>query len=209
MRNRMPVRHRAMARSFFLWTVSAALTGAGIGYSPSSAAQTPEQQQAWEAQRAQSLAQQKAKAETLAQQRAERKADPMSWVRTLNPLSNGGWQFRAVAADGSWAAYSTEHQLKRSGHLVTVWLREEYPEPQRNNGGDIYLSNVEKVQYDCSNQRARVLLIIYYAENNIAGSQTSEATDIKQAQWDPIVPGTQSEYIYQWACEAGAGKAHP
>src|SRR5271168_3070610 len=172
-------------------------------------AQTPEQEKLWEAQRAQRQAEEKARAERLAEQRAARKADPMAWVRTLNPLATGGWQFRAVAADGSWAAYSTDHQLKRSGHLVTVWLRQEYPEPQRNNGGDIYLSNVEKVQYDCSNQRARVLLIIYYAENDIAGSQTSEATDIKQAPWEPIVPGTQSEYIYQWVCEGGAGKGHP
>ncbi|HEX9139642.1 MAG TPA: surface-adhesin E family protein, partial [Steroidobacteraceae bacterium] len=118
-------------------------------------------------------------------------------------------QFRAVAADGSWAAYSTDHQMKRAGRLVTVWLRQEYPEPQRSNGGDIYMSNVEKIQYDCANERARALLIIYYSENNISGTQQSEATDIKQAPWDPIVPGTQSESLYQWACEAGAGKAHP
>ena len=95
----------------------------------------------------------------------------MAWVRTFNPLSAGGWQFRSVAPDGSWAAYSTDHQMKRSGHLVTVWLRQEYPEPQRNAGGEIYLSNVEKIQYDCANERARALLIIYYAENNIAGSE--------------------------------------
>src|SRR5271167_1814207 len=193
----------------YLRTLLAALTVAGLGHSPTGAAQTPEQEKLWEAQRAQAQADRKAKAEVLAQQRAARMADPMAWVRTLNPLSTGGWQFRAVAADGSWAAYSTDHQMKRAGHLVTVWLREEYPEPQRNSGGDIYLSNVEKVQYDCSNERGRALLIIYYAENNIAGSQTSEASDIKQAPWDPIVPGTRSEYIYQWACEAGAGRAHP
>ena len=190
-----------MARKFFLWSLSTALAGALLIHGQTVAAQTPEQQKAWDAQRAQSLADQKAKSELLVQQRAVRKADPMAWVRTLNPLSAGGWQFRAVAPDGSWAAYSTDHQMKRSGHLVTVWLRQEYPEPQRSGGGDIYFSNVEKIQYDCSNERGRALLIIYYAENNIAGSQTSEATDIKQAPWDPIVPGTQSEYIYQWACD--------
>src|SRR5579863_7870191 len=164
-----------MARKFFLWSLSTALAGALLVRGQTVAAQTPEQQKAWEAQRAQSLADQKAKSELLVQQRAVRKADPMAWVRTLNPLSAGGWQFRAVAPDGSWAAYSTEHQLKRSGHLVTAWLRQEYPEPQRSGGGDIYFSNVEKIQYDCSNERGRALLIIYYAENNIAGSQTSEA----------------------------------
>jgi hypothetical protein len=198
-----------MTRKFYLPTVFAALAGAGLMQSPAASAQTPEQQKLWEAQRAQSQAEEKVRAEQLAQQRAARKADPMAWVRTLNPMSAGGWQFRAVAADGSWAAYSTDHQMKRAGRLVTVWLRQEYPEPQRNNGGDIFLSNVEKIQYDCANQRARALLIIYYAENNISGNQQTEATDVKQAPWDPIVPGTQSEYIYQWACEAGAGKAHP
>jgi hypothetical protein len=171
-----------------------------------SAAQTPEQTKLWEEQHVQALAAEKAKVERLAAQRAARKADPMSWVRTLNPMTEGGWQFRAVAPDGSWASFSTEHQMKRSGHLVTVWLREEYPEPQRTTG-DIYYSYVEKIQYDCANERARALLIIYYSENNVSGSETSEATDVKQAVWVPIVPGTQSENVYQWACAAG-GKAH-
>jgi hypothetical protein len=144
--------------------------------------------------------------EKLAAQRAARKADPMAWVHTLNPLNDGGWQFRSVAPDGSWASFSTEHQLKRSGHLVTAWLREEYPEPQRSDSGNVYLSYVEKIQYDCANERARALLIIYYSENNIAGSQESDATDIKQAVWVPIVPGTPSENIYRWACSAGQSK---
>ena len=170
-------------------------------------AQTPEQEKLWAAQRAQSLADQKALADRLAAQRAARKADPMAWVRTLNPMTAGGWEFRAVGEDGSWAAFSTDHQLKRSGHLVTAWLREEYAEPQRSDGGDTYLSSVEKIQYDCVQARGRVLVVVYYTENNIAGGQQSEANDPKQAPWNPIVPGTQSDYLYQWACGVG-GKAH-
>jgi hypothetical protein len=168
-------------------------------------AQTPEEQKAWEAQRAKTLADQKARAEQLAKQREARKADPMAWVHTLDPMSAGGWQFRMVAPDGSSAAFSTEHQLKRSGHLVTVWIRQEYAEPQRASE-DLYMSNVEKIQYDCANERGRVLLAVYYAENNITGNQQSEATDAKQAQWVPIVPGTEGETMYLWACGAGQGK---
>jgi hypothetical protein len=171
-------------------------------------AQTPEQQKMWDAQRAQAQADEKTRTEKLAAQRATRMADPMAWVRTLNPLAAGGWQFRSVAPDGSWASFSTEHQMKRSGHLVTAWLRQEYPEPQRSNSGGIYLSYVEKIQYDCANERARALLIIYYSENNITGSEESDATDVKQAVWVPIVPGTPGENIYQRVCEAGNGKAH-
>jgi hypothetical protein len=193
-----------MQRYFCLFC---ALMSAWLLQSGICAAQTPEQQKMWDAQREQAQAEQKAKAERLVTQRAARKADPMAWVKTLDPMTAGGWQFRAVASDGSWASFSTEHQLKRSGHLVTAWLRQEYPEPQRSNSGGIYLSYVEKIQYDCANERARALLIIYYSENNMTGSDESEATDVKQAVWVPIVPGTPSENIYQWACNAG-NKAH-
>ena len=188
--------------------VASALAAVCLLHSALCAAQTPEQQKMWDAQRVQAQADAKARADKLAAQRAARKADPMAWVRTLNPLTAGGWQFRSVASDGSWASFSTEHQLKRSGHLVTAWLRQEYPEPQRSSSGGIYLSYVEKIQYDCAKEQARALLIIYYSENNITGSEESDATDVKQAVWVPIVPGTPAENLYQWACAAGDAKSH-
>lgn len=165
-------------------------------------AQTPEQQQLWDAQRAQAAAESKAKAERLARERAARRADPMSWVRTLNPMASGGWEFRGVAADGSWAIYSTDHQMKRSGQMITLWLRQEYPEAQKNGAGDVYLSNVTKLQFDCAKDRQRLLLVVYYAENNISGSQEQEENDAKNAPWQSVVPGTQSESVFQWACKA-------
>jgi hypothetical protein len=164
-------------------------------------AQTPEQQRLWEAQRAQAAAENNAKAQRLAQERSARRADPMSWVRTLNPMAAGGWEFRGVAADGSWAIYSTDHQMKRSGQMITLWLRQEYPEAQKSAAGDIYLSNVTKVQFDCGKDRQRLLLVVYYAENNISGSQEQEENDPKNAPWQSVVPGTQSESVFQWVCK--------
>jgi hypothetical protein len=187
------------------WLAAAALLAAGAMNHSIVIAQTPEQEKMWEAQRTQAQAEQKTAAELLARQRAARRADPMGWVRTLDPMATGGWVFRAVGADGSWATFSTDHQLKRSGHVVTAWLRQEYPEPQRSAGGEVYLSEVEKVQYDCGKVLARVLLAIYYSDNNLSGSQHSEEADPKQVQWDPVVPGTQSEYVYRWTCGGSAG----
>jgi hypothetical protein len=180
----------------------AAIIGASLGFGLDSVGQTPEQSQVWEQQRAQSLADARSKAEQLARERDARKADPMAWVRTLDPMSAGGWEFRAVATDGSWAAYSTQHQMKRSGNLVSVWLRQEYAEPQVGSNGK-YLSLVEKIQYDCSKERARALLVIYYAGNNVQGSEQSEEVDAKSAVWSAIVPGTRDEFNFQWACAAG------
>jgi hypothetical protein len=191
------------------WLAAAALVAAGAMHYSTVLGQTPEEQKQWEAQRAQMQAEAKAKADLLAKQRAARRADPMAWVRTLDSMTSGGWVFKAVASDGTWAMFSTDHQLKRSGHQVTAWLRQEFPEAQQNPAGDAYLSDVEKVQYDCTKSQARVLLIIYYTANNLAGTQQSEATDPKQAPWDPIVPGTQSESAFHWTCGSGSAGARP
>ncbi|MDB6084663.1 MAG: hypothetical protein JWN43_2544 [Gammaproteobacteria bacterium] len=187
-----------MWKNMGLLAMSAAL-GSGLFANSRSYGQTPEQTQMWEAQRVQSLADEKSQAERLAGARAARKADPMAWVRTLNPMTAGGWEFRAVANDGSWAAYSTNHQMKRSGQLVTMWLRQEYAEPQVGSSGR-YSSVVEKMQYDCVKERSRALLIIYYADNNIQGSEASEEADAKTAAWNAIVPGTRDESNFLWAC---------
>jgi hypothetical protein len=195
-----------MRRTTFEWLAPAMLAAACVMHDSPVLGQTPEQEKMWEAQRAQTQADEKAAGERLARQREARKADPMAWVRTLDPMLAGGWVFRAVAADGSWAAFSTEHQMKRSGHLVTAWLRQEYPEPQRTAAGDTYWSDVEKVQYDCTNERARVLLAVFYAANNMSGS---DEPDQKQVAWDAIVPGTQSELIFHWACGAGSAGPRP
>jgi hypothetical protein len=194
-----------MRRTTTEWVAAAVLVAAGVMHHSIVVGQTPEQEKIWEAQRAQLQADEKARTAQLARQRAARRADPMAWVRTLDPMSPGGWVFRAVGADGSWATFSTDHQLKRSGRLVTAWLRQEFPEPERSVAGEVYLSAVQKVQYDCGKARARVLLIIYYAENNLAGAQQSQEADPKQVDWDPIVPGTQSEYIFHWICGDSAG----
>jgi hypothetical protein len=149
-------------------------------------------------------AQEKAKSEQLQKQREARKADPMAWVRTLDPMSSGGWEFRTVASDGSWAAFSTLHQLKNSGRTVTVWLRQEYAEPQRGAGGDSYLSEVEQAQFDCAKELDRAVLVIFYAESNLKGAEQRVEGDAKKTAWNAIVPGTLEETEFTWACGKAA-----
>ena len=179
-----------------------AILGAGGLAGVGTPAQTPEQEKVWEAQRIQSLAEEQVRTERLGREREARRADPMSWVRTLDPLSAGGWEFRAVAKDGAWAAYSTDHQLKRSGKLTTVWLRREFAEPQSGGSGR-YLSVVEKVQFDCAKDRARSLVVVYYSQNNLQGGAQSEESDEKTAAWNPVVPGTREELDFFGSCGAG------
>lgn len=182
--------------------MAATLGSAALLVALACAAQTPDDQKAWDAQRAQALADQKIRAAQLEKERAARQANPMAWVKTLDPLTSGGWEFRTVADDGSWASFSTTHQMKRSGKIVSVWLRQEFAEPQLDPSGDAYLSIVQKIDYDCTKVQARPVLVIYYSANNIKGNAQTEQADPKQAPWTPIVPGTLAETNLQWACSA-------
>jgi hypothetical protein len=175
-------------------------------FAASSVGQTPEQTQQWQAQSERAAAVEKARMEQLARERAARRDDPMSFVRTLNPMTAGGWEFRAVANDGSWATYSTTHQLKRSGRQVTMWLRQEYAEPQTGSEGR-YSSVVQKVEYDCRKERLRTMLAIYYSQNNLAGNEATEEADPKTEPWSAIVPGTRDEFNFEWACSGGKSVA--
>jgi hypothetical protein len=169
--------------------------------------QTPEQEKAWAEDRARATTEAKAAQERLVRERAVRKADPMGWVRTLDPMTTGGWEFRSVASDGSWAVFSTNHQFKRAGQTVTVWMRHEYAETQTADGGP-YLSAVEKMQFDCKKQQSRTLLVVYYSANNIQGNEQTEESDPdpKNTPWNAIVPGTRDESNFLWACgQARAG----
>ena len=165
-------------------------------------AQTPEQEKTWAADRERAAAADRLTAEQLARERTARRADPMAWVRTLDPMTAGGWEFRSVAPDGASAIFSSTHQIKRSGQTVMVWMRHEYAEAQTADSGP-YLSAVEKVQYDCKKQQERTWLVIYYAANNVQGGQQTEEADGKNTPWNSIVPGTPEEANFSWACNQG------
>jgi hypothetical protein len=173
---------------------------AGLCFVVGAHAQTPEQQKLWDAQEAQARAAEKARTDKLSQEREARRADPMAWVRGLDPLSAGGWEFRTVASDGSWAIFISDHQLKRSGQIMSVWLRQEFAEPQKSADSGAYFSAVQRVDFDCAKDRARATAVIYYSGNNLKGNEQDAGVDPKEAPWSRIVPGTQNESNFQWVC---------
>src|SRR5260370_20912131 len=87
--------------------LSAVLIAAFVMHYSAVVGQTPEQQKMWDAQRAQTQADEKVKADLLAGQRAARRADPRSRGRTPHPMSPPGLGLRAVRPDRTRPACQT------------------------------------------------------------------------------------------------------
>jgi len=83
------------------WAATAACGAALLAGAENAGSQTPEQQKQWAEERERSNQVALARAEQLARERAARKANPMAWVHTLDPMTSGGWEFRSVATEGS------------------------------------------------------------------------------------------------------------
>ena len=186
--------------------MGAALTAAAIVLAGASRGigQTPEQEKAWAEDRARADADAKAAQERLAAERAARKADPMAWVRTLDPMTIGGWEFRSVASDGSWAVFSSTHQLKRSGpdgHGVDA------ARVRRTAAGDggPYLSAVEKTQFDCKKQQTRTLAGRLLRRQQHPGQRTNRRGRRRRTRRGiPIVPGNPRRVELPMGLRSGA-----
>jgi hypothetical protein len=153
---------------------------------------------------AEDLVDDKSAAAKLKREEAERKQqedDMKYWTNDLDPLPSGGWAFRHYADDWAWALYTSSHQRKRVGDVVTIWLRWEHRDAQVSGVGMIrYHSYVEKDEFDCAGARIRIIAQTFYAERNLKGEPHSLDLNSKSAQWEAIIPGSQGEYNLQIAC---------
>jgi hypothetical protein len=151
---------------------------------------------------AEDLMDDKSEVAKLERKEAERKRqddDMKYWTHELDPLPNGGWSFRHYADDWSWALYTSNHQRRRVGDVVTLWLRWEHRDSQ-SPAGHAFRSYVEKVEFDCNGARMRTVAETFYAERNLKGNPHSLDLNPKSITWDSVIPGSQGEYNLQYAC---------
>jgi len=101
-----------------------------------------------------------------------------------------------VNGDDDFAIFATKVNARRDGDRVTISQRWEYTQPLRESGA---LSTRPRVEYDCTARKSRLISVVYFEKNNLAGNILSSDTT-KHEQWDAVVPGTRGEAMMEWAC---------
>jgi hypothetical protein len=88
--------------------------------------------------------------------------------------------------------------LRRNGSLVKMWQLYDYKTVQ-TVAGDSLLSMKRFNEYDCTEERTRMLGYTWFSGNK--GNGNVVYSTMEQLPWEPVVPRTINRTLWNVACE--------
>lgn len=93
--------------------------------------------------------------------------------------------------------YGDPDTIRKNGNIVKMWTLQDYKKPE-NVKGEKYLSSRAFREFDCKEERARIIAITtFIGSMGHGGVLSSEDSDLK---WSYIAPGTINKAGWQFAC---------
>ncbi len=87
--------------------------------------------------------------------------------------------------------------IRRNSNLVKMWQFYDYKTVQ-TVGGVRFLTAEEQWEFDCAEERSRVVALKEFSGN--MGSGTVVYTNSQIGKWIPVVPGSLSHTVWKVAC---------
>ena len=120
---------------------------------------------------------------------------------TLLMLSNGPAYAEWVkVSDGDEAGktvYVDPASIRLNSNLVKMWQFYDYKTVQTVEGVR-FLSAKEQWEFDCAEERSRVLALKEFSGN--MGSGTVVYTNSEVGKWIPVMPGSIGQSVWKVAC---------
>ena len=88
--------------------------------------------------------------------------------------------------------------IRRNRNLVTMWQFYDYKTVQ-TVAGIGFLTVKEQWEFDCAEERSRVLALKEFSGN--MGSGTVVYTNSQVGKWLPVMPGSMSHTVWKVACD--------
>jgi hypothetical protein len=120
---------------------------------------------------------------------------------TLLVLNSGPvyaeWVLTSGNDDAGLTVYVDPDTIRRKGNLVTMWQLYDYKTIQ-TVAGDSLLSIKRYNEYDCTEERTRMLAYTWFSGNMGSGKVVYSTPD--EQQWEPVVPGSINRTLWRVAC---------
>ena len=88
--------------------------------------------------------------------------------------------------------------IRRNGNLVKMWDLMDY-KTVRTVSGISYLSDKSQIEYDCKEEKERMLAFTYFSGQMGNGKVVYSNGAVKD-EWEPIEPGSVAETLWKIAC---------
>ncbi|MDB5808546.1 MAG: uncharacterized protein JWN94_668 [Betaproteobacteria bacterium] len=74
-----------------------------------------------------------------------------------------------------FTSYADPATIKKQGAMATMWAMYDYKAPQTAEAGKKYLSIKLNYEFDCKDERVRLLSAVSFAEARAKGNQVTES----------------------------------
>lgn len=120
------------------------------------------------------------------------------WIMLLGLVSSGVCaEWEPIGRVDESTKYVDPASRRKEGDNVKMWLLDDYPEINRF-GPWQFKSTRTQLEFDCLNERSRLIYISAHSENMGAGKVVGTSTTIKE--WRPVAPGTLAGEQWKAAC---------
>lgn len=120
---------------------------------------------------------------------------------TLLVLSSGpvyaGWELTSGDDETGLTVYVDPGSIRRKGNVAKMWQLYDYKTVQ-TVAGDSLLSFKRYNEYDCTEERTRMLGYTWFSGNMGSGKVIYSTTDVQQ--WEPVVSRTINRTLWKVAC---------
>ena len=127
---------------------------------------------------------------------------PGLWLLiTLLVLSSGPayaeWVLASGNDDAGLTVYVDPATIRRKGNLVKMWQLHDYKTVQ-TVAGDSLLSIKRYNEYDCTEERTRMLAYTWFSGNMGRGTVLYSTPD--EQEWEPVTPRSINRTLWKVAC---------
>jgi len=120
---------------------------------------------------------------------------------TLLVLNSGPvyaeWVLTSGNDDAGLTVYVDPDTIRRKGNLVKMWQLYDYKTIQ-TVAGDSLLSIKRYNEYDCTEERTRMLAYTWFSGNMGSGKVVYGTPD--EQQWEPVIPRSINRTLWKVAC---------
>jgi hypothetical protein len=112
--------------------------------------------------------------------------------------SHAAAEWVEVGRSESATTYADPASIRKADNMVTMWMLSDFKAVQARPYGTPYMSQKTQQEYDCKEERARIVYFLRYSENMGGGEVVYTESD--PDAWKPVPPDGTNEVLWKFAC---------